>query len=165
MSRSTSSIAWDHASSCCASPQTRRELRQKIGDRLLEWSLGSERVEQLLAEFVRELGLRLHPDLFLLIVALRGQASVAVAAHRVTGERAVIGLRTRTRPRLSVQPAQLVERPGGSPRSPRSIQRRMTMGVTPIVAAAARMLRAASASAPFTFGRIRPLGAAEIAGA
>ena len=49
-------------------------------------------------------------------------------------------------------PAQLVEGPRGSPRSPRSIQRQMTGGATPIAAAAARMVRAASASGPVALG-------------
>ncbi len=43
----------------------------KIGDRLLEWRSGAERVEQLLAELVREPGLRGSTHLLTLIVALR----------------------------------------------------------------------------------------------
>ncbi len=51
---------------------------------------------------------------------------------------------------------------GGSPRSPRSIQRRTKMDVTPIMAPTARVLRAASAPGPLTLGRTRPLGGAEM---
>ena len=100
----------DHSSSCCASLHTRPELNSRSAIANLN-GVPAASASSSCWRSSRGTWPARQPDLHTLIFALRREASVAVAAHRVPGDRAVFSVRTRTRRGSDVEPAQLVDRP------------------------------------------------------